>query len=91
MHPKIALYSLYLSSFFQAYFARIEEVNHKGPHLRAVLETSPTALQQASVLDQERQTKGTRGPLHGIPILLKDNIATNISDGKPHCPHFASV
>ncbi|KZT64227.1 amidase signature enzyme [Daedalea quercina L-15889] len=65
----------------QAYLARIEEVNLKGPALRAVLETNPSALEQAAQLDKERETSGPRGPLHGIPILLKDNIATLSSEG----------
>ena len=68
--------------FLQAYFARIEEVNLQGPALRAVIETNPSALAQAAALDAERKTKGPRGPLHGIPILLKDNIATVASDGE---------
>ncbi|KAH9033361.1 amidase signature enzyme [Lactarius pseudohatsudake] len=65
----------------KAYFARIEEVNLQGPTLRAVIELNPSALQQAAELDLERRTLGARGPLHGIPILLKDNIATRASDG----------
>ena len=67
----------------QAYFARIEEVNFKGPALRAVIETNPSALKQAAQLDSERSTSGARGPLHGIPILVKDNIATKTSEGGP--------
>jgi Asp-tRNA(Asn)/Glu-tRNA(Gln) amidotransferase A subunit family amidase len=66
----------------KAYFARIDEVNLQGPVLRAVLEINPSALEQAAVLDAERKVHGPRGPLHGIPILLKDNIATRISDGE---------
>ena len=66
----------------QAYFARIEEVNLQGPVLRAVIETNPSALEQARLLDLERKIKGPRGPLHGIPLLLKDNIATLHSEGK---------
>lgn len=65
----------------KAYLARIDEVNLKGPKLRAVIETNPRVLVQATALDVERKEKGSRGPLHGIPILLKDNIATDISDG----------
>lgn len=65
----------------QAYFARIEEVNLQGPTLRAVIETNPSALAQARALDLERRILGPRGPLHGIPILLKDNIATLHSEG----------
>ncbi|KAH8097013.1 amidase signature enzyme [Cristinia sonorae] len=65
----------------KAYFARIDEVNLKGPALRAVIETNPSALAQAAALDRERRLKGPRGPLHGIPILVKDNIATLHSEG----------
>ncbi|KAH7928864.1 amidase signature enzyme [Leucogyrophana mollusca] len=64
-----------------AYLARIEEVNLEGPALHAVLETNPKALTQAAALDLERQEKGSRGPLHGIPILVKDNIATLHEEG----------
>ncbi|OBZ66433.1 hypothetical protein A0H81_13690 [Grifola frondosa] len=65
----------------KAYFARIEEVNLKGPQLRAIIETNPSALQQAAALDKERKSTGKRGALHGIPVLLKDNIATIASEG----------
>ncbi|EPQ50833.1 amidase signature enzyme [Gloeophyllum trabeum ATCC 11539] len=65
----------------KAYLARVDEVNLKGPALRAVIETNPSALAQAADLDRERKEKGSRGPLHGIPILLKDNIATLHSEG----------
>lgn len=65
----------------KAYFARIDEVNLKGPMLRAVLELNPSALSQAAALDKERKASGKRSPLHGIPILLKDNIATVASEG----------
>ncbi|KDR74826.1 hypothetical protein GALMADRAFT_269063 [Galerina marginata CBS 339.88] len=65
----------------KAYFARIEEVNLKGPVLRAVLETNPSALMQAAALDKERNTTGKRSLLHGIPVLVKDSIATVASEG----------
>ncbi len=58
------------------YLARIEELSSKGPELRAVIEVNPEALAIADALDAERHAKGPRGPLHGIPILIKDNIAT---------------
>ena len=51
-------------------------MDHTGPALRAVIETNPDALAIADALDRERKAKGARGPLHGIPVLLKDNIAT---------------
>ncbi|QRV89003.1 amidase [Ceratobasidium sp. AG-Ba] len=65
----------------KAYLARIEEVNLKGPALRAVIETNPLALEQAAALDIERKRRGRRSPLHGIPILLKDVIATMPEEG----------
>ena len=65
----------------KTYIARIEEVNFKGPKLRAVLEISPTALQAANESDILRQKGIVRSRLHGIPILLKDNIATRHEDG----------
>ncbi|EIW74054.1 amidase signature enzyme [Coniophora puteana RWD-64-598 SS2] len=65
----------------KAYFARIEEVNLQGPELRAVIEMNPSALAEAAVLDQERLTYGPRSALHGIPVLVKDNIATVAFEG----------
>jgi amidase len=59
-----------------AYLQRIEELDRKGPALHAVLETNPDALAQATALDAERKAKGPRGPLHGVPVLVKDNVAT---------------
>ena len=58
------------------YLARIRTIDKTGPRLNAVIELNPDAMSIAKVLDVERKTKGARGPLHGIPILLKDNIAT---------------
>ncbi|KAK0236303.1 amidase signature enzyme [Armillaria nabsnona] len=66
----------------KAYFARIDEVNLQGPELRAVIETNPSALAQAAEMDAERAIFGKRSGLHGIPILLKDNIATVASEGR---------
>lgn len=60
----------------ELYLARIAAVDRAGPELRSVIETNPEALALADALDLERRTKGPRGPLHGIPILVKDNIDT---------------
>ncbi|TKY85632.1 hypothetical protein EX895_005171 [Sporisorium graminicola] len=60
-----------------AYLARIEEVNVHGPGLRAIIETSPVAIDEARRLDDERAQGKTRSPLHGIPIVVKDNVATD--------------
>jgi amidase len=64
-------------SLTKKYLDRIEQLNRQGPTLRAVLETNPDALSIARELDRERKAKGPRGPLHGIPVLLKDNIDTH--------------
>jgi len=57
---------------------RIDAVNRRGPHpLYAVIETNPDALSIADTLDRQRQTTGPESLLHGIPILVKDNVATN--------------
>jgi amidase len=61
----------------EVYLARIAALDRRGPELRALLEINPEALAIADALDAERRAKGARGPLHGIPILLKDNIATH--------------
>ncbi|HEY4238293.1 MAG TPA: amidase [Kofleriaceae bacterium] len=58
------------------YLQRIEASNERGPQLRAVLETNPEADELATVLDVERSAGKVRGPLHGIPILVKDNLDT---------------
>jgi len=63
-------------SLVERYIARIEEMNLEQPELRAVLEVNPDAHAIADALDAERKAKGSRGPLHGIPILIKDNIGT---------------
>lgn len=60
----------------ELYLARIEATNRKGPQLGAVIETDPDALAVADTLDRERKQKGARGPLHGIPLLIKDNVGT---------------
>jgi amidase len=63
-------------SITQQYMARIDELDRKGPTLRHVLEVNPDALAIADSLDRERKSGRVRGALHGIPILLKDNVDT---------------
>jgi amidase len=63
-------------SLVDKYSARIEAIDRKGPALRSVIELNPEAAAIADRLDAERKAGRTRGPLHGIPVLLKDNIAT---------------
>ncbi len=61
----------------QAYLDRIAALDRQGPTLRAVLETNPEALAIADALDAERHRGKVRGPLHGIPVIVKDNIDTH--------------
>ena len=63
-------------SITEAYLARIEQLDLQGPELRAVIENNPDALAIADELDRERLARGPRGPLHGVPVVLKDNIGT---------------
>ena len=58
------------------YLARIDDLDRHGPTLRSVIEVNPDALQIARELDAERKAGRIRGPMHGIPVLIKDNLAT---------------
>ncbi|AMM52927.1 amidase [Rufibacter sp. DG15C] len=60
----------------QLYLDRIEAIDKNGPKLNSVIEINPDALQIAEAMDQERKNGKVRGPLHGIPVLIKDNIDT---------------
>ncbi len=61
----------------ELYLERISEIDKEGPYLNSVIELNPEALEIADTLDEERQAGKTRSPLHGIPILIKDNIDTH--------------
>ncbi len=58
----------------EKYSARIDEIDKRGPAVNAIIELNPDAFAIADALDEERRAKGPRGPLHGIPVLIKDNI-----------------
>jgi len=58
------------------YLQRIESIDRGGPELNAIIEVNPQALEIAAALDEERQESGPRGPMHGIPVVLKANIDT---------------
>jgi amidase len=60
----------------EQYLARIDAIDRRGPALNTVIEINPDALAIADALDAERAAQGPRGPLHGIPVMLKDNIDT---------------
>ena len=61
----------------QFYLNRIEEIDKNGPSLNSIIQVNPEALQIAEALDEERKAGKVRGPLHGIPVVLKDNIDTH--------------
>jgi amidase len=63
-------------SIAEAYLSRIDALDRSGPRINSVIEVNPEALQLADALDRERKEGGARGPLHGVPVLLKDNIDT---------------
>ena len=63
----------------QQYLARIDAIDQRGPAINAVIELNPDALAIASQLDAERKAGKVRGPLHGIPVLIKDNIDTSMA------------
>jgi len=61
----------------QAYLSRIEAFDQRGPRLNALITLNPNAIKEAEALDRERAAKGPRGPLHGIPVIVKDNYSTS--------------
>jgi amidase len=63
-------------SIVDKYLARIDEIDRRGPELHSILELNPDARSIADAMDAERRAGHLRGPLHGIPVLIKDNIAT---------------
>ncbi len=63
-------------SISEKYLKRIAEIDRSGPALNSVIELNPDAVAIARALDEERKSKGPQGPLHGVPVLLKDNIDT---------------
>lgn len=74
---RMAAGSLTAQALARQYLARIARLDKAGPHVNAIIELNPDALAIAAALDAERKAGKVRGPLHGIPVLLKDNIATH--------------
>jgi amidase len=64
-------------SLTEKYLARIQDIDKAGPMINSVIEVNPDALEIAEARDRERRDSGIRGPLHGIPLLIKDNIDTS--------------
>ena len=63
-------------SVLEQYLERVDDLDKRGPAVNAIIELNPDAPSIADALDRERKAKGPRGPLHGIPVLIKDNIDT---------------
>src|SRR5579883_573447 len=61
----------------EAYLKRIAAFDQRGPRLNALILLNPNAVREAEALDRERAAKGPRGPLHGIPVIVKDNYSTS--------------
>ncbi len=77
LQARMASGALTALALVQQYKARINTIDRHGPKVNSVLELNPDAEEIARQLDQERREQGPRGPLHGIPLLLKDNIDTH--------------
>ena len=63
-------------SIAESYLQRIEQIDKQGPAINAVIELNPDGLEIADALDVERKEQGPRSPMHGVPVLIKDNIDT---------------
>jgi amidase len=76
LNAAFAAGTLTAEQLVQRFLARIDAYDRKGPSIHAVLTLNPKALETARALDVERKAKGARSPLHGIPVVLKDNFDT---------------
>src|SRR3954462_7344726 len=74
IHQAMATGALSSEKLVELYLARIVAYDRAGPRLNSIISINPNAKAEAAALDKERADKGPRGPLHGIPVLLKDNI-----------------
>ena len=77
LQSRMSLGELTAQQIAESYLERIEQLDRHGPLIRSVIELNPDALAIAAARDEERRAGKARGPLHGIPILIKDNIDTH--------------
>jgi len=76
LHERMQRQELTAEQLVTSYLRRIDEIDRAGPTLNSIIELNPDALDIARALDKEWQTSGSRGPMHGIPVVLKANIDT---------------
>ena len=76
LQERMARGGLTARALAEMFLQRVERLDRQGPAINSVIEVNPDALQIARMLDAEREQRGPRGPLHGIPVMLKDNIDT---------------
>jgi len=76
LQERMARGELTARALAEMFLERVEKLDKQGPAINSVIEVNPDAAQIADMLDAERQERGPRGPLHGIPVMLKDNIDT---------------
>src|SRR5258708_5001988 len=74
IHEAVVAGALSSEKLVELYLARIAAYDRAGPRLNSIIYINPNAKAEAAALDKERADKGPRGPLHGIPVLLKDNV-----------------
>src|SRR5258708_14327162 len=74
IHEAVVAGALSSEKLVELYLARIAAYDRAGPRLNLIIYKNPNAKAEAAALDKERADKGPRGPLHGIPVLLKDNV-----------------
>ena len=74
IHNAVDAGALTYETLVRLYLARIDAYDKKGPRLNAIIAINPRAAETARALDDERKMKGRRGPLHGIPVAIKDNV-----------------
>jgi amidase len=74
LQSRLAFRRLSAVALAKKYLDRIEQIDRRGPALRSVIELNPDCLSIAAGVDRERRSNDPRGPLHGIPIVVKDNI-----------------
>ncbi len=77
IQDKLSKKEITIESLVQTYIARIDSIDKNGPQLNAILQLNPDAIQIAKALDIELAAGKRRGPMHGIPVFLKDNIDTH--------------